>query len=121
MRDWALWIESTAAEIWPDNPAEQRAFKAKGFIAWQSVRCIMLTLEGYRGYVNDWFTHHPGSYKPPALSSQSPLEGFFAYFRRAGGDERQGSAAAYRGTVHRWTMFNKDGSCKLTLPAHLRV
>lgn len=121
MRDWASWIETTAMGVWPDDADERRAFKAKGFLSWQSVRCIMLTLEGYRGYVRDWFAHHPGAYKPPALSSQSPLESYFGHVRRSEGDARQGSAAAYHGVYHRWTHFDKDGSHILRLQPHLRV
>lgn len=107
MRNWSRWIQQHAASQISAKLMDKVAaesFKSKSMIAWQSIRCLMLTCQGYRGYAREWLANHRGFAKLPMRSSQSPLESFFSQARRECGDNSAPVAANYAASVGRNNM-----------------
>jgi hypothetical protein len=92
MRSWSLAIRAKASSL---PPGISVRFKAKSFLAPQSVRCIMLLVQGFREFARDFFERHPGRYLVPMKYSSSFLESHFGQARAGGGDAGHASAPNY--------------------------
>ncbi len=112
VRNWSRWIQWKARQVYPaaHQASDRRTFQAEHFLAWISVRNLMLMLQGYRGYCRDWFQRHPGKYKSPMLTSQSHLESFFGQVRRHSGDAENPLASQYATVVHQFSTFKGSGT-----------
>lgn len=117
MRNWSRFIRAKAASC---SSAEEAAnFRRMSFIAPQSLRSIMLTVQGFRGFAADFFQRHPGSYLPPLRFSSSYLESFFGEARAGSGDAGKALAALYATAVSRREAAHELKSTKRT-SKHLR-